>query len=75
MRKQETSEIEKRGETMPNLKIVWKNPKRLLRHPRRHNPLECDSALYILEEFVGDEYLGYWTAISEFEVLAGGTAA
>jgi hypothetical protein len=60
---------------MPKLKIVWRNPNRSRYHPRRYNPLENDSALYIVEEFVGDEDLGYWTTISEFEVLAGGTAA
>jgi hypothetical protein len=75
MREQKTSGIEKRGETMSKPEIVWRNPNRLLCHPRRHNPLENDNAWYILEEFVGDEDLGYWTTISEFEVLPGGTAA
>jgi hypothetical protein len=60
---------------MANLEIVWRNPDEVRRHPRRHTPLEKGRTLYILQEFVGNDDLGYWTTISELEVLAGGLAA
>jgi hypothetical protein len=61
---------------MAKFEIVWRNPEPLKHTPRRHT-LERDSshALYVLQEFVDDKYLGYWTTISDLEVLVGGRAA
>jgi hypothetical protein len=46
-------------------------------HPRRRHSLEKGSnhALYVLQELVDDGCLGYWTTISDLEVLVGGRAA
>jgi hypothetical protein len=56
--------------------IVWRNPKAVSTYRRRHM-LDDGSqrALYILQEFVGDGRFGYWTTISDLEVVAGGRAA
>jgi hypothetical protein len=58
------------------LQVVWRNPSAVRSHRRRHT-LEAGShrALYILQEFVEDGRLGYWTTISDLEVTRGGRAA
>ena len=58
------------------MQIVWRNPRPQRAHRRRHS-LEGggEHARYILQEFVDDGFLGYWTTISDLEVVAGGRAA
>lgn len=58
------------------LEIVWRNQNPVPPRRRRHS-LEPtgDRALYILQEFVEDGQAGYWTRISDLEVVAGGRAA
>jgi hypothetical protein len=62
---------------MAKLEIVWRNPERVKHTTRRRHSLERGSnhALYVLQEFVDDGNLGYWTTISDLEVLVGGRAA
>jgi hypothetical protein len=59
-----------------SLHIVWRNPNSVRRLPRRHT-LEPPSqgSHYILQEFVQDGRLSYWTTLSDLEVVAGGRAA
>jgi hypothetical protein len=61
---------------MAKFEIVWRNPEPVKHTTRRHS-LERGSnhALYVLQEFVDDGNLGYWTTISDLEVLVGGRAA
>jgi hypothetical protein len=61
---------------MATFEIVWRNPEPVKHTTRRHS-LERSSnyALYVLQEFVNDGDLGYWTTISDLEVLVGGRAA
>ena len=60
----------------PRLGIVWRNPNTVRPHRRRHT-LEAgrQGALYILQEFVENDYLSYWTTLSDLEVVLGGRAA
>jgi len=61
---------------MATFEIVWRNPEPVKHTLRRHS-LEKGSnyALYVLQELVDDGCLGYWTTISDLEVLVGGRAA
>jgi len=61
---------------MAKFEIVWRNPEPV-KHTTRRQSLERGSnhALYVLQEFVDDGNLGYWTTISDLEVLVGGRAA
>ncbi len=61
---------------MPKFEIVWRNPEPVKHTLRRHS-LEKGSnhTLYVLQELVDDGNLGYWTTISDLEVLVGGRAA
>jgi hypothetical protein len=62
---------------MAKFEIVWRNPEPVKDTPRRRHSLEKGSnhALYVLQELVDDGCLGYWTTISDLEVLVGGRAA
>jgi hypothetical protein len=61
---------------MTKLEIVWRNPKPVRHHSRRHNrQRESERTLYILQEFVADGYVGHWATVSALEMLAGGPAA
>jgi hypothetical protein len=58
------------------LEIVWRNPDPVPARRRRHNfEPGSERALYLLQEFVDNGYLSYWTTISDLEVVAGGRAA
>ena len=58
------------------LEIVWRNPQKLSTSRRRHKFVREDGQnLYILEEFVQDGFLGYWSTLSNLEVVAGGKVA
>ena len=58
------------------LEIVWRNPQRVSTSRRRHTFVhEGKQRRYVLEEFVGDGYLGYWNTLSNLEVVAGGRVA
>jgi hypothetical protein len=58
------------------LEIVWRNPQRVCTSRRRHTFVrEGEQGLYILEEFVSDGYLGYWSTLSNLEVVTGGRVA
>ena len=58
------------------LEIVWRNPNPMCTHRRRHSfERGGEHARYILQEFVNDGDFGYWTTISDLEVVAGGRAA
>ncbi len=61
---------------MATFEIVWRNPEPVKHTLRRHS-LERGSnhELYVLQEFVDDGCIGYWTTISDLEVLVGGCAA
>ena len=55
---------------------VWRNPQPVKASPRKQRlDKSIDHALYILQEFVEDGCLGYWTRVCDFEVLSGGRAA
>ena len=57
------------------LEIVWRNPD-TVRANRRHSfDGNRDPVRYILQEFVNDGELGYWSTISNLEVVEGGRAA
>jgi len=57
------------------LEIVWRNPD-TVRANRRHSfDGNGDPVRYILQEFVTDGELGYWSTISNLEVVEGGRAA
>ena len=62
---------------MAKFEIVWRNPEPVKHTQRRRHSLEEGSsqALYVLQELVDDGNLGYWTTISDLEVLVGGRAA
>jgi hypothetical protein len=61
---------------MEKLEIVWWNSERVKHITRRHNLERRGShALYVLQEFVHEGNLGYWTNISDLEVLVGGCVA
>ena len=69
-----TTEISKNKDTA-KLEIVWRNSN-AVRAPRRHNQeREGDCIRYILQEFLYDGELGYWTTIADLEVVPGGRAA
>ena len=56
--------------------IVWRNPRTVRSHRRRHTFERAGRrALYIQQEFVDDGRFGYWTTISDLEVVIGGRAA
>jgi hypothetical protein len=56
--------------------IVWRNPNPGRSHRRRHNfERTGERAVYILQEFVEDGWVGHWTTISDLEVVTGGRAA
>lgn len=58
---------------MNTLRIVWRNPNAVGSHRRRHSFLQAkDCALYIMQEFVQDGLLSYWTTVSGLEVVTGG---
>jgi len=58
------------------VKIVWRNPHPVRAHRRRKNVERAGApAMYLLQEFVDDGYLGYWATISDLEVLVGGRVA
>ena len=58
------------------LQVVWRNPKAVAFHRRRHTfEQQNKRAFYLLQEFVEDGRFGYWTTISDLEVVAGGRAA
>jgi hypothetical protein len=64
------------GKNVTALEIAWRNPNSVRRHPRRHSFERAgERARYILQEFVEDGQAGYWTTISDLEVVAGGRAA
>jgi hypothetical protein len=59
-----------------SLEIVCRNPNRVRACRRRHNfELKGEYAMYVMQEFVEEGEIGYWTTISGLEVLAGGLAA
>lgn len=61
---------------MAKFDIVWRNPEPVKQTPRKQSLEEgSDHTLYILQEFVEDGWLGYWTTICDFELLPGGRAA
>lgn len=58
------------------LEIVWRNPRAVSFHPRRHTvEQQSDRVFYLVQELVEDGRFGYWTTISDLEVVAGGRAA
>ena len=61
---------------MAKFQIVCRTPEPV-KHTTRRRGLERgnDHSLYALQEFVDDGNLGYWTTISDLEVLFGGRAA
>ena len=64
------------AEHAPTLEIAWRNPSPVIRRVRQHSLAgtgEC--AIYIQKEFVTEGQYGYWTTISELEVVVGGRAA
>ena len=70
------SPIEPGEMSMAKFEIVWRNPEPVKHTLRRRHSLEKGSnhALYILQELVDDGNLGYWTTISDLQVLVGGRA-
>jgi hypothetical protein len=62
--------------SMTKFEIVWRNPEPV-KHTTRRRSLESGSnhLLYVLQEFVDDGNLGYWTNVSDLEVLVGGFVA
>jgi len=61
---------------MAILEIVWRNPRPVRYHSRRRScKRESNRSLYLLQEFVADGFIGYWTTISALEMLPGGRAA
>lgn len=66
----------KQKENVKTPEIAWRNPSPVCHHPKRRNfEREGERARYILQEFVMDGQIGYWTTISNLEVVAGGRAA
>ena len=61
---------------MAKFEIVWRNPEPV-KHTTRRRSLERGNnhSLCLLQEFVDDGNLGYWTNISDLEVLVGGCVA
>jgi len=58
------------------MEIVWRNPNAVRRHRRRHSFERAgERACYILQEFVEDGPTGYWTTLSDLEVVLGGRIA
>jgi hypothetical protein len=61
---------------MAQFEIVWRNPEPVKHTTRRRNLERGNNhSLYLLQEFVDDGNLGYWTNISDLEVLVGGCVA
>jgi len=61
---------------MTNLEIVWRNTMPVSQHSRRQSHhVGVAGTLYIMQEFVDDGALSYWTTVSALEVLPGGRAA
>jgi len=71
-----TLEITNGCENVAKLEIVWPNPNPV-RAPRRRRSFERagERARCILQDFVNDRRLGYWTTTCDLEVVAGGRAA
>jgi hypothetical protein len=58
------------------LKVVWRNPNAVGIRRRRHTlERQTERAFYLVQELVQDGRFGYWTTISDLEVVAGGRAA
>ena len=58
------------------IEIVWRNPKPPQRRQRwEHIKLESGTARYVVQELVSTSVGSFWTAMSSFEVVAGGRAA
>jgi hypothetical protein len=58
------------------LQVVWRNPKAVGNHRRRHSvEQQKERVFYLVQELVEDGRFGYWTTISDLEVVAGGRAA
>jgi len=58
------------------MEIVWRNPKAVRRHRRRHSFERAgERARYILQEFVEDGHTGYWSTLAGLEVVLGGRIA
>ena len=71
-----TTEIISTNENGRKLEIVWRNPNPVCGGPRRHNrEYAAESARYVLQEFVYEGHVGYWTTITNLEVVVGGRAA
>jgi hypothetical protein len=60
---------------MAKFEIVWRNPEPVKHTTRRSLERGNNHSLYLLQEFVDDGNLGYWTNISDLEVLVGGCVA
>jgi hypothetical protein len=69
-------EITSESKNISKLEIVWRNPNPVPVN-RRCYCLESagERPLYIQEEFLDDGHFGYWTTISDLEVMKGGRAA
>jgi hypothetical protein len=64
------------GRKRTPLEIVWRSPQPPHSHPRRHSrERDAKRTHYVLQEFVQNGRWGYWTTISDFEVVVGGRAA
>jgi len=58
------------------LQLVWRNPKAVGIQRRRHSvEQQKERVFYLVQERVEDGRFGYWTTISDLEVVAGGRAA
>lgn len=59
-----------------SLNVVWRNPNQLRTYRRRHSfEMSGRCGMYVMQEFVQDGVIGYWTTLSGLEVLAGGRPA
>jgi hypothetical protein len=64
------------SKNVTTMEIVWRNPNRVRPSSRRHSVERAgERAIYILQEFVQDGQLGFWTTLSGLEVVVGGRAA
>jgi hypothetical protein len=56
--------------------IIWRNPNRLRAQRRRHSFEPASGrSLYLVQEFVEAGESGFWSTISDLEVVSGGRAA
>lgn len=64
------------GRSKPKMEIVWRNGKSV-RSSRRYHSFQRESErdVYLMQEYVEDGRFGYWSTISDLEVVAGGRAA